>query len=907
MIRPLTIALALVPILASALPPRLAKQGAGPIAQLASDRDGIDFFEERVRPLFATRCAGCHMGGMKSQLDLGSRENIARGGAMGPILVPGKPDESRLIRALRHEPGAPAMPPGQPILPELEIATVADWIRRGAPMPGANSANVQVPGSEWWAFQPIRTRSVPNTQHPTPNPVDAFLLSELNRKGVHFSPQADRRTLLRRVTYDLTGLPPTPAETSAFLADRSPKPYEKVVDRLLASPRYGERWGRHWLDVAHYADTHGYDKDKRRDNAWPYRDYVIRAFNEDKPYTRFVREQLAGDALYPNARDGIVATGFLAAGPWDFVGEVELAEGTVEKEKTRLLDRDDYVASTIGAFDSVTIHCARCHDHKFDPIPQADYYSLQAVFAGIERGDRPYAGTSHTESISSSDSSPTNGFHSAISPTQDVTKWVQVDLGKPVPLDSVRLIPARPTDFADTPGFGFPIRYRVDVTDSPVFDHPIMLADRTASDSPNLGDQPVVIPAAGKTARFIRVTATRLWKRTGDFVFALGEVQAMTGGRNVALGAPVSASDSIEQSRWSARFLTDGFSSRSGLTPVVYAVRSRPPRPIRLLSRGDVEQPREGANPGALSCIGSLSPAFALPVDSPESTRRARLADWIVDRGNPLTWRSIVNRVWEYHFGTGIVDTPNDFGRNGGLPSHPALLDWLADIFRRDAGSRPYACGASFKRLHRLIVTSQGYRQSSRFDPDAAKVDGGNRLLWRFSPRRLDAEEIRDTILAVSGTMDLTMGGPGYEPFRFKDDHSPIYDHTDATKIDDPKTWRRTVYRFTVRSVPDPFLDSLDLPDPNVSTPVRSSTLTAPQSLALLNDAFIVRQAERFADRVKHAGSTPAKQIDAAYRFAFQRAPSPGEMQASLTYVARHGLANFCRILYNTNELIFLD
>ncbi len=588
---------------------------------------------------------------------------------------------------------------------------------------------------DWWSLQPLARPAVPAVKDKkwVRSTIDAFILAKLEAKGLQPAAAADRRTLIRRVTYDLHGLPPTPAEVDAFVGDTAADAYEKALDRLLASPRYGERWGRFWLDVVHYGDTHGYDKDKRRDHAWPYRDYVIRAFNDDKPYMRFIKEQLAGDVLYPDDPDGTIATGFIAAGPWDFVGQVELREGTVDKEKTRLLDRDDMVSNTFSTFTSLTVHCARCHDHKFDPIPQKDYYRLQAVFAGIDRGDRPY--------------------------------YAKDDLARKLP--------------------------------------------------------------AGQ----------------------------------------------------------------------VYAVVPIAPRPIYVLKRGEVEKPGAKVNAGSLSCVTSLDPHFK--ESDKEGPRRAALAEWIASPDNPLTWRSIVNRVWQTHFGRGLVDTPNDFGRNGSLPTHAELLDWLAVEFRDNGGS--------FKKLHRTILLSATYQQASANNAAHAKIDGDNRYLWRQNRVRLDAESVRDSLLALGGKLDVKMGGPGFELFRFKDDHSPVYDHTALEKIQDPATYRRTVYRFTVRSVPNPFLDCLDCADPNINTPVRNTTLTALQALALLNDPFLFKQAEYFAERVQKAGDDPAKQIDAAYRLAFGRLPAPTERDALVGYVKKHGLVAACRVLLNANEFVFID
>ena len=582
---------------------------------------------------------------------------------------------------------------------------------------------------DWWSFRPLTRLSIPPVKEKSwlQTPIDAFVLAKLEEKGLRPSPPADQATLIRRVTYDLHGLPPTPEEIDAFANDPDPNAYEKLIDRLLASPRYGERWGRHWLDVVHYGDTHGYDKDKRRDHAWPYRDCVIRTFNADKPYGRFVKEQIAGDVLSPGDPDGVIATGFIAAGPWDFVGHVELREDTIEKMKTRVLDRDDMVANTMSTFMSLTAHCARCHDHKFDPISQKDYYGLQAVFAGVDRGDRP------------------------------------------------------------------------------------------------AGNPP----------------------------------------------APV------------------------------YAVVSHSPRPVHLLRRGNVESPRELAPPGALAAIPATGHEFKLTHPENEGSRRLALAEWIADPRNPLTWRSIVNRVWSYHFDRGLVDTPNDFGHRGGLPSHPELLDWLAAEFRDG--------GQSLKHLHRLILLSGTYRQSSVNNPAAAKIDSENRLLWRMNRQRLDAESVRDAVLAVSGTLRLQMGGPGFDLFRFKDDHSPVYDHSAIDKINDPATFRRTIYRFVVRSVPNPFLECLDCADPNINTPVRNTTLTALQALALLNDPFMLKQAECFAERLQKISPDPERQIETAYRLALGRPPRTDEKNALMEYIQKHGLANACRLLFNTNEFVFID
>ncbi len=971
-----------------------------------------DLFPARVAPLLHDRCVSCHNPVKRSGgLDLSTRNGLRAGCKNGPVIVAGHADKSLLVAVV--DAPRPRMPKAGAKLSSDEVDVLRHWVDAGADWPDGVVIAVPKPSAAgvWWSLKPLTRPAVPRPENAggIRTPVDAFIRVELEAKGLCQSPEADRVTLLRRVTFDLLGLPPTPEEIDAFVNDTAPCAWERVVERLLASPHYGERWGRHWLDVAHYGDTHGYDKDKRRDNAWPYRDYVVGAFNSDKPYEQLVKEQLAGDVLFPANPDAVAATGFVVAGPWDFVGHTEVREGTVEKERTRSLDRDDMVTNAATTFLSLTVGCARCHDHKFDPVPQADYYRLQAVFAGIERGERPWPRdaarkaaldaeaaklakrrsemVAHGASPSTPELvwldreigktralldfrrppppatlSPTDGYQSAVSRTNDAVKWVQVDLGKPVRLDEVRLTPARPFDSTDAPGYGFPIRFRVEASGEADFRTARTVADCTGSDYPNPADEPVRFPVGGDPVRYLRVTATRLWGREQHYVFALAELEADAAGNNLAAGAKVNALDSVETGGWSTRYLVDGYSSRGKLPDLsdkklsaafherlalrehlleleeyrrrkieslpggdaraelarlderiaavaaelksfatprkVYAPVAGKPWPIRVLHRGDVEQPREPASPGALACVSELSADFRLPKPDDEGSRRAALAAWIVDPRNPLTWRSAVNRVWHYHFGRGIVETPGDFGRNGSLPTHPELLDWLACEFRDGGGS--------FKKLHRLILTSAVYRQASADNAEAAKVDADNRFLWRFNRTRLDSEEVRDAVLAVSGTLDRTPGGPGFELFHFKDDHSPVYDHSAIEKINDPATFRRTVYRFTVRSVPNPMLEALDCPDPSINTHVRNSTLTALQALALLNDPFLLRQSEYFAARVARAGDVPA-QVEAAYRLALGRRPTADEQSALAAYASAHGMANACRLLFNLNEFVFID
>jgi len=978
--------------------------------------DAAATFQQSVAPIFERHCLKCHNDNdRKGGLSLATAKSALAGGESGASIEPGDPDASFLLDFINGDP--PEMPKDGEPLSEKHIAAITRWIADGAKWPeGLTLSDKSLVGLNWWSLEPLPVVAPPddgldlsagNGAWPR-TPVDAFLLARMQTEKLHPSPEADRRTLIRRLYFDLLGLPPSPDEVAAFLADDSPDAYERLVDRLLASPHYGERWARHWLDVVHYGDTHGFDKDKLRPNAWPYRDYVIRSLNADEPYARFVEEQLAGDVLYGDTPDGIAATGFIAAGPFDWVGQVELGENQIDKKITRNLDRDDMVSTTMNTFTSLTAQCARCHNHKFDPITQEDYYSLQAVFAGVDRADRPYDVDPAIESqrreltgqladvevkrkaleetvradggeelvalearlgelrpkAEPSGKPPQYGYHSAIESDPSRAKWVQVDLGREVEIRKVVLHPCHDEFAGIGAGFGFPVRFKVESTlDDAEFaasgKHAV-LADESAADVPNPGLAPWEITVDGVKARYIRITATKLCPRQNDYIFALSELDVLDGdGKNVARGAAVTSLDSIEAPvRWGRANLTDGLwphpADESVLgelaaaqrryqeilartnTPERIAQRDRLakeagelssqlsalpagrmvfaaathfdpqgnfaptrgiPRPVYLLERGSEKNPLQEVGPGTVSCLSGLPSRFDCPPDD-EGARRVALARWITDPKNPLTWRSIANRVWHYHLGRGMVETPNDFGRMGALPTHPELLDSLA-VEMRDRGG-------SIKRLHRLIVNSAAYRQVSTGDEAQERIDADNRFLWRMNRRRLEAESVRDAVLAAAGVLDGRMYGPGYKPFGFIDDHSPhyLYDQFDP---DEPGTRRRGVYRFLVRSVPDPFMETLDCADPSQTVARRNETLTALQALAMLNDKFMVRMAQHFADRVAVTGSTDAEHVSAAFRLALGREPDQEEQSLLLEYCAQHGLANTCRLIFNTNEFLFID
>lgn len=793
-------------------------------------------FARSVQPVLSKRCAMCHNprnpGG---KLSVANAAALLQGGSSGPAIRPGQPDASLLVRLISGE--KPLMPKAGAPLTAGEIALIRRWIEEGA---RDDSSSLQE--DTWWSLKPLKHTEPPAAGGAwVRTPIDAFVLRHLTKAGLTPSPEADRRTLIRRLYYDLHGLPPAPDEVAAFVKDPAADAYEKLVDRLLASPRYGERWARHWFDVIHYGESHGYDKDKPRPNAWPYRDYVIRSLNDDKPYARFIREQLAGDVLFPNDPQAFVATGFIAAGPWDFVGHQELREGTVDKDNTRVLDRDDMVATTISTFTSMTAHCARCHDHKFDPIPQRDYYNLQAVFAGVDRADQPF-----------DDDPAVHGRRQEL-----LRKKQHVQLRLQPLLDKV--------EFATSP--------EIVALDNSIQDAGLLIA--------HIGEPKTAADAQQKKELEARRAADR--KKKQELVNALVGPETYAAIERIREDfKPIDAElESLPKPHMvykAASFFTRAGAFRPSLQP----------RPVFVLDRGNVRAPGEKADPGALTCVPSLQAHFEA---EDEGARRAALANWIADPKNVLTWRSIVNRVWHYHFGSGIVDTPNDFGRMGNKPTHPELLDWMAVWFRDEAQG-------SLKQLHRLILTSSVYRQSSGHREEASKKDAENRLLWRMNRTRLDAEAVRDSMLAVAGKLDLAAGGPPVQMFYFKDDHSPVYDYS-RFDPDSEGAYRRSIYRFIVRSVPDPFMERLDCPDPSVLTPKRSTTITAIQALATLNNPFVVRMAEHLAER--------AGDVKKAVLLALGRPVSPEELRLYSEYAERHGMPNLCRLLFNTNEFLFVD
>ena len=987
----------------------LACLGATPIGAAEASKP-VDFTRD-VLPTLQARCFSCHdEKRQESDFRLDRRDDALRGGANGVTIVPGKSGESSLIERISGADPDLRMPPKGELLSKEVVAVIRAWIDQGAVWP----ADTESPKpADHWSLKPLVRPPMPAAADSSSitNPIDAFILARLAESGLRPSAEADRRTLIRRVTVDLIGLPPTSAEVDAFLVDNAPDAYQRLVDRLLASPRYGERWARHWMDVVHFAETHGNDQDRPRENAWPYRDYLIRSFNDDKPYARFVAEQVAGDVLSPDDPQATVALGFLAAGPWDESSLMCIVDDTTDKKLAQVLDRDDMLTNVMSTFCSATVHCARCHNHKFDPISQADYYGLQAVFAGVDRADRSFdldpvlhqrrrqltqrkhdVGKLTTEQLTADvrlqaelvsleqDFRRSRAIWTTLVPVTvtssgEATMTPQSDgsvlFGGPRPETDTATITVE-TELAGITAI------QLEVLPDPSLPHQgpgrhdngnLHLSEFKLTAAPAPGGEPASVPIASAFADFNqdswsiaaaidgkKETAWGIYPEVGKAhaaVFVLKEPLRVTGrtrltvvldqlhGRGHLIGRPrlsvttvanpesskplavelaailaLSPAERTEPQKLTLARALLGWqidNQLAGLSApqAVYAASkdfkggnnfhpATRPRSVHFLRRGDINQPLEEAAPGALSCVPSIESRFKLRDADDEGSRREALAHWLVDRDNVLTWRSIVNRVWHYHFDRGIVDTPNDLGHMGGPPSHPALLDWLAVEFRNGGGS--------LKALHRLMVTSAAYRQSSAIDPERARADGDNRLLWRMNRRRLDAETIRDAVLQASGKLDLTMGGPSARQFvESKGIHvTPNIDYQ-TYNVDSPGNFRRSVYRFLFRTLPDPLLESLDCPDGSQLAPVRSASMTALQALSLLDNRFIVRQSEHTAARIQTAAAAPVDQIHLLFQLVLLRDPTPAESQRWQAYAERHTLANACRMMFNTNEFVFVN
>jgi hypothetical protein len=885
-------------------------------------------FDREVAPVLA-KCVACHSGPTpKGELDLSRKKTAFAGGSLGPAVVAGKPDASPVWEKVSTN----AMPPKKP-LTDAEKATLKAWIESGAtwgtdPLPTPTAAKPD----DWWAFRPLPKPgtgySVPGTQYRVPGtPIDRFILAKLEQHKLTLSPEADRRTLIRRLKFDLLGLPPTMEEVEAFAKDRSPDAYEKLVETFLASPQYGERWARHWLDVVRFAESHGFEMNQPRPTAWPYRDWVIASLNADKPYDRFVFEQLAGDAVGADA-----ATGFLVAGPWDQVKSPDPAL-TAQQRADEL---HDIVSVTGSAFLGLTVGCARCHAHKFDPISQLDYYRLKAVFAGVQHGEREVrtgdtaarlkqideakAALAKLESRLA-DLEPLTDPAATAARRLPVNPRLNVERFPPVTAKHVRFVVFATNNlepcvdeleiFAGAKNVargGTPSSAGNYVTNSPI--HQLVNVNdgkygnsySWISNAVGRGRVQIELPDA---AEIDRVQWGR--DREGQYKDRLptryridvspdGKTWSVVASSDDRLDFGTAAThppgmNKDDRAAWD-RLTKEAEQLRAKLAALsradmMYVGKMGSPEPTFRLHRGDATAARESVGPGGLDEIG---PKLVIPPTALDVGRRVAFAKWVT--AHPLTARVIANRVWQYHFGTGLVDTPSDFGRNGGTPSHPELLDWLA----ADLVEHKW----SLKHLHRQIVTSRTYRQSSKANADGRAKDAQSRLLWRYPPRRLEAEAIRDAILATTGKLDLTPGGPGFDLFEPNTNYVRVYT---PKQTFGPAEFRRMVYQEKPRMQLDDTFGAFDCPDGGQIAPKRTASTTPLQSLNLLNGAFLAQQAGFFAKRIE----TAADPVRAAFRLAFQRDPSPTEAAAAAALVKAHGLPALGRAVLNANEFLFVD
>ncbi len=897
---------------------------------------GAEPAADKVRPLLAAHCVSCHgPAKQKGGLRLDRKADALQGGDSGPAIVPGKPAASLLLKKIASRDAGEQMPPDGDRLDPAQVKILTDWIAAGAVWPEAAVVNA-VPH---WAFQPLKRPPIPGS---SANPIDGFLHEKLTAAGLKPNPVADRRTLLRRLKFDLLGLPPTPEEIDAFLADNSPDAYGKFVDAYLASPQYGERWARHWLDAVRYAESHGFETNTPRPNAWKYRDWVIGRWNADAPFDRFVFEQLAGDSA---------GTGFLVAGAWDAVKSPD----PVLTANQRADELHDMVATTGSAFLGLTVGCARCHAHKFDPISQVDYYRFKAVFAGVQHGERALrlgdltarakeeqtvrtalaaleARLTEFEPLAdpaakTATRDPVNAARNSERFAPVKAKFVRFAIlaassAEPC-LDELEIFTAGPAskNVALASG-GAKATSDGDYSASPAIHRLSHLIDGQygngrswISNRVGHGTVTVELPEVASIDRIVWARdregkyLDRLPTRYRIEVSLDGEIwravatsdDRLTPGSRTQV-EPAGLTDS-DRKRWQ-KLTADAAGARVKLaalvqSEMVYAGRFGAPESTFRLHRGDPMAPKEAVGPGILAEIG---PKRTIPDTATEPERRAALARWIVDPANPLTARVIVNRLWQHHFGRGLVETPSDFGRNGTRPSHPELLDWLAAELMSPSGpAKPW----TLKAIHKLMVTSEAYRQSSTTSPEGLAKDAQAKLLWRFPPRRLEAEAIRDGVLFVTGKLDLTPGGPGFDLFEPNGNYVRVFT---PKKTFGSAEFRRMIYQTKHRMQLDDTFGAFDCPDGGQIAPKRNSSTTPLQALNLLNAPFLVEQAKFLADRATaDAGKDPEAQVRRVFALAFQRPPSPRELEGALKLVKEHGLPALGRAVLNASEFLMVD
>lgn len=806
----------------------------------------VSFYEKDVLPVLKQHCLKCHGAEpekIKGGLDLSTRKGVLEGGETGPVVNLAKVDDSLLLKAIHYKTDEHKMPP-KGKMPDKDIATIERWVKEGLPVSadriGGDIAKAPAKGGvvteeakRYWAYQPVKRPAAPEVKGKewVRSPIDAFILAKLEAKNLKPVKPADKAALIRRATYDLTGLPPTPEDVDAFVKSADPNAYEKLLDKLLASPQYGEKWGRHWLDVVRFAETNGYERDGPKPYAWRYRDYVIKSFNEDKPYTQFIREQLAGDEMPGYNPDAIIATGYYRLGIWD--------DEPADPLLAVFDGYDDLVATTGQAFLATTFNCARCHDHKVDPIPQADYYKMVAFFRDI----RPYSNDRNVRSAANL---------TDISPPDQRVKYEE-ELNKRM---------ARAAE----------IEKAMEAIEDAVI-KTLPAEDQRAAEG---AERPQVV--TGKVIPLLK------GKQKDEYS---------------ALKA--------ERAELSKRLAPPG----QQLALSVNNCDRNPPT-THVLVRGSPQAKGKEVTPGFPEVLGLPEPTIPTPKAGAKSSgRRTVLANWIASKDNPFTARVFVNRVWQYHFGKGIVPSANDFGKLGEQPTHPELLNWLASEFM-DGGWK-------LKRLHKLIMLSNTYQLSSQGDADNLKTDPSNALLWRFNMRRLSGEEVRDSILVVSGSLNFKQFGPSTYPKIPKEVLAGQSVPGQGWPTSPPEEAnRRSVYAHVKRSLRVPILVGFDQPDPDSSCPVRYVTTVPTQSLGLLNGEFANEQAEAFARRLqKEAPNDVAAQVTRAIRLTTGRTPNAEEMKHDVAFIARlkekhklddlKALTQYCLLCLNANEFMYLD
>jgi len=848
-----------------------------------SGRQETVSFAKDIRPILQGTCQTCHGELQESGLDLRTRDGALKGGNHGAAIVPGSADQSRLYRRIAGL-EQPAMPMNGTPLTAQQIAAIKTWIDQGAhwdlsteTTPAATDRaaalakleNIEIPAAarNYWAFKLPVQAPVPAVSH-LQHPIDRFLEKARQDRRLKAAPRADRRTLLRRAYLDLIGLPPSPAETALFLSDTAPDAWQRVIDRLLASPHYGERWGRHWLDVARYADSSGFEHDYDRPNAWRYRDYVIRAFNSDKPYDMFLKEQIAGDELDTKTDDTMIATGFLRAGP-------RVAFREKDNPERRYDYLDDLIATTGRGVLGLTVQCARCHNHKFDPIPQKDYYSLVATFFGYVETTHPLAPRAETEAYEKN----LQDIEARQAPLRAEIKTIEAPYQDKLRQEAYKRFPehvqraiAKP-ERERTAGEQLLAQQVIEQANVSGRDIDRVLTPDEAARKKALTEQIAALDKEKPKPIPVAEIVT-----DGDYRFS------PDGDGDNVIGCPKCRITDAT----SGSFLHTG-PGRYQVPPSYFLIRGDPGAKGSLMKPGFVTVATHGNSPTEIP-----------PADGHTSGRRRALAEWLASAQNPLTARVMVNRIWHHHFGRGIVATLDNFGKMGDPPTHPELLDYLAVEFMNH--------GWSIKQMHRLMMTSEAYQMASAYDEAVDRErDPQNQYLWRFRAQRLDAEIVRDSILSASGGINLAIGGPAVFPSLPKELLTSVSFGVWKNEEDGPAAWRRSVYVYRRRGLVFPMFQVFDLPEQNITAGARNVSTVPTQALMLLNNPFVLRQAQMFADRVRQeAGDDPERQIDLAYRIALTRSPTEPELRVARESLKTQSLVDLTHVLFNLNEFVYI-